>query len=377
MIKETMCRPTWAEIDLGAVKRNYQKIKTLLGKETKVMAVVKANAYGHGIIKVSKTLEKEKIDYLGVATLDEALTLRKALIKVPILVLGSVFPEEAKAAVQNNITLTLCNAELLKALKKTAGKKKRPKVHIKVDTGMGRIGVWHENAAEFIINTKNTSPEIEIEGIYTHFSIAGRDKFFTQYQIDSFENVISDLRKIGMEIPLKHAANSIACVDWAQSHLNMVRPGIIIYGIYPKRNFPRLIELKPCFSLKTKIAFIKDTPPGRSISYGRTFITQKETKIATLPIGYADGYGRILSNKAEVLVRGRRVPVVGKVTMDQTMIDVGHIRNVKVGDEVVLIGKQGTEEIRIERLARLAGTIPYEIVTGITSRVPRIYHINQ
>ena len=170
-----------------------------------------------------------------------------------------------------------------------------------------------------------------------------------------------------------HAANSIASISLKKSHLNMIRPGIIVYGIYPKRSFPRIIKLKPALSLKTKIVFIKNTPPGRSISYGRTHITQTHTKIATIPIGYADGYGRILSNKAEVLVRGHRAPVVGKVTMDQTMINVGHIKNVKIGDEVVLIGKQKNEEIKVERLARLAGTIPYDIVTGITSRVPRTY----
>ncbi|UCD54647.1 MAG: alanine racemase [Candidatus Omnitrophota bacterium] len=365
-------RPAWAEIDLGAIEYNCKKIRDTLGRGTHIMAVVKANAYGHGIVEISRVLEKIRIRYLGVATLEEALILRRAGIKLPILILGSLLPEEAGPAIKNNITLTLCNKELLEAITDIAGNNIRPKVHIKVDTGMGRIGVWHEKAIKFIIDVKKNK-DIEIESIYTHFCIAGRDKFFTQYQIDSFEEIISRLEKMGISIPFKHAANSIACVDWKKSHLNMVRPGIIIYGIYPKRNFPRLIKLKPAFSLKTKIVFIKDTPPGRSISYGRTYITGGHTKIATIPIGYADGYGRILSNKAEILVRGRRAPVVGKVTMDQTMIDVGHIRNVKVGDEVVLIGKQGKEEIRVERLARLAGTIPYEIVTGITSRVPRKY----
>ena len=363
-------RPTWAEINLNAIRHNCKTIKGLLGKGTNIMAVVKANAYGHGIVEISRALEKLKIKYLGVATLDEALILRKAKVKMPILILGSILPEEAETAVKNDITITLCNKELLKALKNIA--KKKPRVHIKVDTGMGRIGVWHENAVEFVIDTKKVKG-IDIEGIYTHFSIAGRDKFFTQYQIESFEAILSALEKLGISIPLAHAANSIACVDWKKSHLNMVRPGIIVYGIYPKRNFQRLIKLKPAFSIKTRISFIKKIPPGRSISYGRTYISQSHTNVATLPIGYADGYGRILSNKAEVLVKGRHAPVVGKVTMDQTMIDVGHIKNVKVGDEVSLIGKQKKDEIRIERLARLAGTIPYEIVTGITGRVPRRY----
>jgi len=365
-------RPTWAEIDLGAIRHNCRAIQGHLGKDIAIMAVVKANAYGHGILEVSRVLEKLKIAYLGVATLDEALALRARRVKAPILILGSILPEEARIAVWNNVTLTLCNRELLKALRSIAGRGTKPKVHVKIDTGMGRIGVWHEKAVNFIRDVKKDD-DIKVEGVYTHFSIAGRDKFFTQYQIDAFNKILSCLEKLKIEIPLRHAANSIACVDWKKSHLNMVRPGIIIYGIHPKRSFPRRIDLKPAFSLKTKIVFIKDTPPGRSISYGRTYITQSHTKIATLPIGYADGYGRILSNKAEVIVRGRRAPVVGKVTMDQVMIDVGHIRNVKVGDEVVLIGRQRDEEIRIERLARLAGTIPYEIVTGITSRVARLY----
>lgn len=371
-MKNRIYRPTWAEIDLKAIAYNTRKIRTILGKKTSIMAVVKANAYGHGMIDVSRTLESLRIGYLGVATLDEAMTLRKSGIKLPVLVLGSLLPEEARTAVRNNITLTLCNKELAGALKALAKKRLRPKVHIKIDTGMGRIGLWHEDATEFIMKLKKDD-YADIEGIYTHFSIAGRDRIFTQYQIDSFETLISNLEKLNISIPLKHAANSIACVDWEQSHLNMVRPGIIIYGIYPKRNFPNLIKLKPALSLKTKVVFLKKTPPGRSISYGRTYITQSRTKIATLPIGYADGYGRILSNKAEVLVKGRRAPVIGKVTMDQTMIDISRIKDVKVGDEVVLIGSQKKEGIKIEKLARLAGTIPYEIATGITSRVPRIY----
>ena len=367
-----MHRPTWAEIDLGAIKHNCGAIQDIIGKDTGIMAVVKANAYGHGLVEVSKVLNKLKIRYLGVATLDEALMLRKAKVLLPILILGSVLPEEAECAVKNNITLTLCNDELFRALKKLTKKKLRPRVHVKVDTGMGRIGVWHEEAPEFVSGVRKARG-IEVEGIYTHFSVAGRDKRFTQHQITSFNKVLSWLERLRIKIPLKHAANSIACVDWKKSHLNMVRPGLIIYGIYPKRNFPQRIKLKPAFSLRTKISFLKNTPPGRSVSYGRTYITQTHTRIASLPIGYADGYGRVLSNKAEVIVRGRLAPVVGKITMDQTLIDVGHIKGVRVGDEVLLIGKYKGEELRIERLARLAGTIPYEIVTGITARVPRVY----
>jgi len=366
-------RPTWAEVDMKAIEHNYKKVRKLVGKTTNIMVVVKANAYGHGTVEVSAVLEKMGVDYLGVATTDEAVRLRDHGIKTPILVLGSVLPEEVRVLIEKNITLTLCERDLLDVVKKeTFSCGVKAKVHIKIDTGMGRIGIWHEEALNFI---KNLAQEksIVIEGIYTHFSSAGRDDFFTNYQIEAFEKLLKQLEEFDIRIPLRHAANSIATVDFKRSHLNLVRPGLIIYGMYPKHTFPKLIKLKPALSLKTKIVYIKDTPPGRSISYGRTYVTQKQTKIATLPIGYADGYARNLSNRAEVLVHGKRAQVVGKVTMDQMMIDVGHIKGVKVGDEVVLIGKQGREEIRTEKLARLAGTIAYEFACGISNRVPRVY----
>jgi alanine racemase len=365
-------RPTWAEIDLKAIEHNYKQVRRLVGRSTCIMVVVKANAYGHGTVEVSSVLERCGADYLGVATTDEAVRIRDHGITTPILVLGSVLPGEVKAAIDKNITLTLCNDELLEAVKSQAAQSSPLKAHIKVDTGMGRIGIWHEDALDFV---KRVSAEkcIVLEGIYTHFSSAGRDDFITNYQIEAFEKLLSEIEKSWIRIPLRHAANSIATVDFKRSHLNLVRPGLIIYGMYPKHTFPKLIKLKPALSLKTRIVYIKDTPPGRSISYGRTFITQKHTKIATLPIGYADGFFRNLSNRTEVLVRGQRVPVVGKVTMDQVMIDVGHVKGVRIGDEVVIIGKQGMDEIRAEKMARLAGTIAYEVVCSISNRVPRIY----
>ena len=365
-------RPTWEEIDLGAIAYNYKQVKRSIGRDTKIMAVVKANAYGHGTVEVSKVLEDLGVHYLGVATMDEAVRLRDHGIKAPILVLGSVLPEEIKAAIEKDVTLTLASDELLYAIRKICGAHHKIKVHIKIDTGMGRIGVWHEEALNFIKNL-GQDKGIVIEGIYTHFSSAGRDDFFTHYQIESFEKLLEKLDGFDIRIPLRHSANSTATVDFKRSHLNLVRPGLIIYGMYPKYNFPKLIKLKPAMSFKTKIVYIKDTPPGRSISYGRTYITEKHTRIATLPVGYADGYCRGLSNKGYVLVRGKKAPVIGKVTMDQTMIDVGHIRRAKIGDEVVLIGRQGMEEIRTEKLARTAGTIAYEVVCGISNRVPRVY----
>ncbi|MBN1872253.1 MAG: alanine racemase [Candidatus Omnitrophica bacterium] len=366
-------RHTWAEIDLETVRYNFRQIKKLAGANTKVLVVVKGNAYGHGILEISRTLQGLGADYLGVATLDEALYLRSRRISTPILVLGSLLKHELRQAIKNNVSITLCSPDIVKKLDSTALRLNREAcVHIKVDTGMGRIGIWHEDALQFIHDVTKCK-NIRIEGIYTHFSIAGRDKFFTAYQMESFSSIINSLAVSGVSIPLMHAANSIATVNFKRSHLNLIRPGIILYGMYPKKSFSRRLELRPSLSLKTRIVFLKKTPAGRSISYGRTYITQRPTVIATLPIGYADGYGRILSNKAKVLVRGQRAPVIGKVTMDQTMIDVGHIDGVSMGDEVVLIGKQGGAEIRCEELARLSGTIPYEIVCGIGSRVPRMY----
>ena len=370
-------RPTWVEIDLSAIRYNVGQIKKAVSsrqkRPVKIMVVVKANAYGHGLIEVARTLEGLDVHYLGVATLDEVVLLRKAGIKLPVLVLGTILPEEINYALDYDVSLTICSKQLARVLnnKARAAGKVVP-VHIKIDTGMGRIGIWHEEAEEFTKTLKKMS-NIHPEGIYTHFASAARDNLFTGYQLQAFEALLKKLAQQGIQFTYKHAANSIALVDLKKSHFNLVRPGIIVYGMYPKRSFARLLKLKPVLSLKTRIVYLKDVPPGRSISYGRTYITEKLTRIATLPIGYADGYGRILSNRASVLVKGEKARVVGKVTMDQIMVDVGHIKGVKLGDEVVLIGHQGENQMRTEEIARVSKTIPYEIVCAITNRVPRVY----
>lgn len=376
-ITRTRYRPTWADVDLRAIEHNYIQVKRMAGKDVQMMVVVKANAYGHGTVEVARVLEGLGVNYLGVATTDEAVRLRDHGVKTPVLILGPILPEEVGIAKDRDISITLCSREILNEIRKLADRDEpgdvRVKVHVKIDTGMGRIGVWHEDALAFVKEVANEK-NISLEGIYMHFSSAGRDEFFTNYQMESFERLLAALEKNWIKIPLRHAANSIATVDYKRARLNLARPGLIIYGMYPKHTFPKLIKLKPALTLKTKIVFLKDIPPGRSISYGRTYITQRHTKIATLPIGYADGYHRGLSNKAQVLVRGQYASVVGKITMDQTMIDVGHIKGARIGDEVVLMGKQGKNEIRTEKLARLAGTIAYDFICGISNRVPRIYH---
>jgi alanine racemase len=370
-------RPTWAEIDLGAIRHNFKQVKRLIvGRSQdspKIMAVVKANAYGHGLIKVTEVLQHMAVDFLGVASLDEAVALRREGIELPVLILGTILPDEIDLALKHDFRLTICDLSLAKILQQRAGViNKDVRVHVEVDTGMGRIGIWHEQALEFIRALKQMK-NIFMEGVYTHFASASRDNFFTNYQLSSFEDLLMKLSQEGIQFTYRHAANSIAVVDIKKSHFNLVRPGIVIYGIYPKRNFSKILKLKPVLSLKSRIVYLKDVPGGRSISYGRTYITQRPTRIATLPIGYADGYARILSNRASVLVNGQRANVVGKVTMDQTMIDVGHIRGVAIGDEVTLIGRQGKDEMRTEEIARVCKTIPYEIVCSITNRVPRVY----
>jgi alanine racemase len=366
-------RPTWAEINLKAVAFNIAQIGAHVGKGTEILAVVKANAYGHGISPVSRVLVESGVKYLGVATVDEALKIRRDGLDVSILLLGAVLDEEARIAVEHDITITMCDEKLLETLCNVARfMGKRPRVHIKIDTGMGRIGVWHENAMQYMRKVWATGL-IEVEGVYTHFSSAGRDEVFTRMQLESFKKMIDDMKAEGMEVKYRHSANSIATVDWKDPYMNLVRPGILLYGIYPKESFRKVLKLKPVMCLKTRIVFLKDTPSGRGISYGRTYITQAETKIATIPIGYADGYGRILSNKAEALLKGQYVRVVGIVTMDQTLLDVGNIKDVKVGDEVILIGEQEDAVMPVEKVAKLAKTIPYEIVACITDRVPRVY----
>lgn len=367
-------RPTWAEVDLGAIRYNFLQIKKLIDKTTKVLAAVKANAYGHGVLEVCDVLVKTGLDYIGVATTDEALYLRKNGFKIPILMLSSILTGEIEPIIKNNITQTVADIQLAFAIDRCAARlKKSAKIHIKIDTGMGRIGIWHEEALHFIrrlIRLKN----LEIEGIFSHFPSADEDELMTRQQIKDFSYLIDKLEKIGIYIKYKHMANSIAIVDYKDSHMNLVRPGIMIYGLYPKPgDHHRKISLRPALSLKSRIVFIKDVPPGRKISYGGTYTTTRHTRVATIPIGYADGFSRQLSNKGSVLIRGRRAPIIGRVCMDQIMVDTGDIPGAMVGDEAVLIGRQRQESIAIEEIARLCDTIPYEVACWFDSRVPRIY----
>ncbi len=369
-------RPTWVEINLANLAFNFQQVKKLVGKKVKVLAAVKANAYGHGILEVSRRLAKCGVDYLGVANVDEAAILRKAGIKTPVLILSTLFSyAEIKLALKLKTIMTIADFRSARMLNYYAKVTDKPKVHIKVDTGMGRLGIWHAQA-EDLINRILKLKKLQIDGIYTHFPSADTDPKFTHKQIDIFKKLLQRLEKKGLHIPFSHAANSLAVCRIKPSYLNMVRPGIMLYGMYPDLKLRKVLKLKPVLSFKTRVTYLKEVTAGRSISYGRTYITKKKTRIATIPVGYADGYARALSNKAKVLINGKFVPVVGRICMDQTMVDVGALAELELGDTVTLIGKQKGKLIAAEELAALCKTIPYEITCWISSRVRRVFKNN-
>jgi alanine racemase len=369
-------RQTWVEINLAALRSNYQVVKGHLPQGTKIMAAVKANAYGHGIVEVSKTLVACGVDYLGVACVDEAVMLRRAGVKKPILHLGGFLKGDTQAFLEYDITATVADLDLAKNLNQVGRRfKKKIKVHVKIDTGMGRLGVWHNEASDFIISLCALE-HLSLEGIYTHFPSADSDEDFTHSQLAVFCTLLDKLQIRGVDIPLKHCANSMAVLGFKNAYFNLVRPGLALYGLHPKEDMFDRVNLKPVLNFKTKVVYLKEVEKGRSISYGRTYITSEKTRIATLPVGYGDGYNRLLSNRGAVLLHGCLCPIVGVVCMDQTMVDVGSVPGVKLEDEVVLVGVQKNKKIRVEEIAAMCHTIPYEVVCWISPRVPRLY-INQ
>jgi len=367
-------RSTWAEIDLAALVYNFKEVRKKVGPDVGVMAIVKAQGYGHGMVQISRALEKEGVNYFGVTSPFEAFFLRKEKIESAILILGPTMLDQAKEIIAKNITQTICTKEIALALAGECKRlKKRLKVHIEVDTGMGRTGVPHQRALKLIKEIIKI-PELVVEGTFTHFSTADEeDKSFTKEQIRRFKEVLEKLEGEGIDIPLRHAANSAGVLNFPESYFNMVRPGLALYGIYSSEYVSRSLDLHPVMSLKSKVTYLKRVKKGATISYGKTYVTNKDTTIAILPIGYEDGYNRLLSNKGEVIIKGKRVRIAGRVCMDQTILDVGEVPDVKVDDEVVLIGKQGQERISIEEIAKRVNTVPHEVVCRIAGRVPRIY----
>lgn len=374
-IRNRSDRPTFAIVDLGALAHNFRIVKQRAAHR-KILAVVKAQAYGHGAVRVSQHLLGQGAAVLGVALVEEARELREAGIKSPILVMGAIFPEQAEEIVRLEITAAAFTEPVVIALSKAAHHlNKDALVHLKVDTGMGRIGIVPERVPEFIQRMR-TLGRIRIDGIMTHFADADlQDKQFAAVQMDRFETLHQLLVKQGIVIPDYHAANSAAVLDFDRALFSMVRPGLMLYGYNPLQGNPSGIsaELRPVLSLVTRVAFLKKVPPGIPISYGRTFTTNRESLIATIPIGYADGYSRSQSNRGEAIVRGVRVPVVGRVCMDMTMLDVTDVSGIAESDEVILIGSSGHERITADDIAAKAQTISYEVLCGISSRVPRVY----
>lgn len=370
----TNFRPVWAEINLSALRHNLQRIKGYTNSE--IMPIVKADAYGHGAVQIVRTLKEEGIQRFGVAFLEEALELRGHFPDLIIMVIGPTLLEYSDVLVKEEIIPEIFEVNQAIALSEVAVKLKRTaKIHIKIDTGMGRIG-FRETAFEDI--TKISSlPNLYVEGIYTHLATADcPDLSYAQKQLTQLDKLYERLCAAGIDIPIRHAANSPAVMQVSASHYEICRPGLIIYGLNPLEDSAHDINLRPVLSLKARISHLKTIDPGDSVGYGRSFFADRPTKVATLPMGYADGLRRAMSNGGEVLIKGQRALIIGKVCMDQTMVDVTEIENVAVGDEVTILGRDGDEVITAKELADKAGTISYEILCGITKRVPRIYRDN-
>jgi len=373
-------RPTRVEINLDNLKHNLNEVRRVTSADVKICAVVKADGYGHGALETAKIALAGGASYLAVAILDEALELRRAGIKAPILILGFTPEEYFDTIVEQDITQSIYTFESAKYLSEAAQKqRKTAKVHIKLDTGMNRLGFQAGSSAVQEIEKIFKLKGLYIEGIFTHFSKADEvDPSFTKMQFERYLSVVSSLEQAGYNIPIRHTANSAAIMQYPETHLDMVRPGIILYGLYPSNEVAKgKLNLKPVMSFKTKVSHVKSIAAGRAISYGGTYITKRQSIIATLPVGYADGYFRLLSSRASVIIKGQRAPIVGRICMDQCMVDVTDVKGgVNVGEDVVLFGEMGNEAVSADEIARLLGTINYEVVCAVSKRVPRIYTVS-
>jgi alanine racemase len=376
----------WAEIDLGAVCENVRELRRVAQPSAMLMAVVKANGYGHGAVRIAETALKAGASWLGVANLAEAMSLRVAGIHAPILIFGYSFPESVSILADFNLSQSVYSVDMAREISAVAASiGKTIKIHVKIDTGMGRLGIPADETIESKssqimdpadqIRTIASLEGLSIEGLFTHFAASDhRDKSYSALQLSRFMKLIQRLRRIRISPGIVHAANSAAVIDMPETHLDMVRAGISIYGLYPSAVVDRSkIVLKPALTLKTRVVHLKPVPRGFKISYGMTYETADPTVIATVPIGYADGFCRRLSSCGHMLIRGKQVPVVGRVCMDLVMLDVGHVPEAAIGDEVVIVGCQGKGVISVEEVASSLDTIHYEVLTSISQRVKRIY----
>ncbi len=365
---------TWAEIDLDAIAYNAAALKARAGGHAELMVTVKANAYGHGAVPVARAALDGGATRLAVARTLEGVELRQAEISAPILIMGYTLPAEAARIVRWDLTPTVNTVQQAMALSAAAQEAgKTVPIHIKVDTGMGRFGLLPGEVVDFV-RTISRLPGLFLEGLYTHFAIAdAADKTYTRRQFEKYMNVVNQLEAAGFFFPLRHVSNSAATLDLPEMALDMVRCGIALYGLRPSDEVEPAVPLRPAMTLKSRVARVRTLPTGASISYGCTYTTTRPTPVALVPVGYGDGYHRILSNKGAVLIHGQRAPIVGRVCMDQFVVDVSEIPNVRQDDEVVIFGRQGEAEITAEEVARWAQTINYEVTTSILPRVTRVF----
>ncbi|MCB1225094.1 MAG: alanine racemase [Verrucomicrobiales bacterium] len=365
-------RPTHVEVRLDVLAANFSAIREAAGS-ARVMPILKANAYGHGLLPVAQHMERLGADELGVAFLEEGIQLRRAGIHTPVLVLGSIAGEQIPLFLQHDLTLTAPSVEKLRLIDEAAAAAgRRARVHLKIDTGMERLG-QHWYTADQLLEASLKCRQVEIAGIYSHFANAdAADLSDARRQLERFQEVLTFYEKRSLPTPTRHMANSAALAGLPESHLDLVRPGILLYGVYPSPECPRRIAVRPALTWKSKVAYFKVVRAGSGVSYGSTWAPQRDSRLVTVPVGYGDGYFRALSNHSQVLIRGQRHPVVGRICMDQTLVNLDQATAYN-GDEVVLLGTQDDEAISAQELADLAGTIPYEILTNINTRVPRVY----
>lgn len=366
-------RPTYVEVDLDRLAANYAAIKQHVAP-AKVMCVLKANAYGHGLVPVARLWEELGADYLGLAYLEEGMRLRRAGVRTPILILGGILWSQLPLFIQNDLTVTASSTEKLLAIEAVARDLgKRARVHLKIDTGMERIGV-HWYSASQLLETSLRCEWVDVEGIFSHFANSdAADLSHARLQLERFAEVVASYEAHAKGPLVRHMANSGGVLQLPESHLDMVRPGIMLYGVLPSEQCQRTVPVKPALCWKSRVVFFKVVQAGNPVSYGSTYTPLENTRMVTVPVGYGDGYFRAMSGQAEVCIRGKRYPTRGRICMDQVMVDLGAQGEAYNTDEVVLLGEQGDVAVSAEDLARWAGTIPYEVLTNINTRVPRVY----
>ena len=370
--EDGVLRPTHLEVDLDRLADNVRIIDAHVG-EAQVMGVLKANAYGHGLVPVARLYERLGLPWLGLAYLEEGLRLRRAGITTPILVMGGILGSQLPLFLENDLTLTASSVDKLEAIDACAASLgRRARVHLKIDTGMERIGV-HWYSASTLLEASLRCAHVDVDGVFTHFANADAgDLTHARLQLERFLEVLRFYEDRSLPTPMRHAANSGAVLQLPEAHLDLVRPGILLYGVYPSDEVPRVLPVRPALTWKSRVVYFKVVKAGNPVSYGSTWAPEDWTRVVTVPVGYGDGYPRRMSGSAEVMLHGRRYPVVGRICMDQIMVDIGRDSAFN-GDEVRLLGSDGQAAVTVEELARWAGTIPYEILTGVNTRVPRVY----